>query len=168
MGTLWLVGMMGTGKSTVGPRVAYALGRDFVDLDQVIALRGGTDIGRIFADEGEVGFRAREREALEAIAGSPNVVACGGGVVEDPANVTTMRSSGRVAWLDAPVGVLLGRVGDGGGRPMLAGDARARLTALQRKRKRKYESASDERFDASAGTPQEIAREIVQWWRSKS
>ncbi|MCJ7725292.1 MAG: shikimate kinase [Acidimicrobiia bacterium] len=167
MSTLWLVGMPGVGKSSVGPRVAYAVGADFVDLDQVVALGAGCDIGRIFADEGEEGFRIKERAALESMAGSPIVVACGGGIVDDPVNIATMRSRGRVAWLDAPVSVLLSRVGDGAGRPMLAGDAKYRLTALQRRRKSKFESAAHRRFDAAAQNPEEIAKESVQWWRSR-
>jgi len=163
--TLWLIGMMGTGKSTVGPRVGYALGADFVDLDQVIALGAGSDISRIFADEGEEGLRRRERAALETVAGRSIVVACGGGVVEDPANIETMRSHGSVAWLDAPVRILAERVGAGGGRPLLTGDVRARLISLQRRRRKGYEAAADRRFDA-AGTPPEIAREVVEWFRS--
>lgn len=165
MSTLWLIGMMGTGKSTVGPRIGYALGADFVDLDQVIALAAGADVARIIADEGEEGFRSREKAALETVAGSAIVVACGAGVVEDPANIETMRSHGSVAWLNAPVRVLAERVGDGEGRPLLAGDARARLIALQRRRRKAYEAAADHRFDAE-GSPGEIAREVVEWWRS--
>lgn len=165
MRTLWLIGMMGSGKSTVGPRIADALGADFVDLDQVIALVGGADIGRIFADEGEEGFRRREREALERVAGSPAVVACGGGVVEDPDNVALLSATGEVAWLDAPVKVLAERVGDGTGRPLLAGDPRGRLRALQRRRGPKYQAAAGGRFDAAA-SPEQIAREVVDWWRS--
>ncbi|MCB2224691.1 MAG: shikimate kinase II [Actinobacteria bacterium] len=167
MPTLWLVGMMGSGKSTVGPRVAYALGVDFVDLDQVVALEAGCDLVRIFADEGEAGFRERESRALASVAGSPVVVACGGGVVEDPSNVTTMRAHGRVAWLDAPVRVLAGRLGDGTGRPMLQGDPVTRLTSLQRRRKKKYDAAAHARFDASEA-PDGLAKEIVTWWRSSS
>jgi shikimate kinase len=158
---------MGSGKSTVGPHVAHALGMDFVDLDQVVVLSAGCDLPRIFADEGERGFRDRERQALMSIAGGKLVVACGGGVVEEPENVTTMRAHGRVAWLDATVGVLAGRVGDGTGRPMLVGDPRARLTTLQRRRRKKYAAAAHRRFDA-AKRPQELAKEIVTWWRSTS
>jgi shikimate kinase len=79
-----------------------------------------------------------------------------------------MRETGRVAWLDTTVGVLLERVGDGGGRPMLAGDPKSRLTSLQRRRKRKYEAAADRRFDAGRRQPLEIAKEIVAWWRNSS
>ena len=166
MTTLWLVGMMGVGKSTVGPRVAYAIGSDFVDLDQVIALQAGTDIARIFEDEGEQAFRALETEALASIAGSPVVVACGGGIVEDRGNTDRMRETGRIAWLDAPVSVLAARVGDGSGRPMLAGGVKPRLTSLQRRRKKLYEAAAHRRFDAATADPEEIAKEIVKWWRS--
>ena len=93
------------------------------------------------------------------------MVACGGGVVEVAENVETMRSTGDVAWLDTTVGVLLERVVDGGGRPMLAGDVKSRLTALQRRRKRKSESAAHRRFDADQD-PEEIAGEVVRWWRN--
>jgi shikimate kinase len=164
--TLWLIGMMGSGKSTVGPRVAEALGADFVDLDQVVAMACGSDITRIFEEEGEEAFRAREREALEQVAGCPAVIACGGGIVEDPANIEIMQRHGRAAWLDAPVAVLAERVGDGAGRPLLAGDARDRIRSLQRRRRKKYEAAAGHRFDAGKRDPEEIAREVVDWWRS--
>lgn len=167
MSTLWLVGMMGVGKSTVGPRVAYAAGIDYVDLDQVIALAAGCGVARIFEDEGEEAFRSKERAALESIAGSAVVVGCGGGIVEDPANIATMRDTGPVAWLDAPISVLAKRVGDGAGRPMLAGDVRSRLNSLQRRRKKMFDAAAHQRFDAATQNPQEIAREIVRWWRNR-
>ena len=102
---------------------------------------------------------------LETVAGSAIVVACGAGIVEDPANIETLRAHGSVAWLNAPVRVLAERVGDGGGRPLLAGDTRARLIALQRRRRKAYEAAAHHRFDAE-GSPGEIAREVVKWWRS--
>ena len=79
MATLWLVGMMGVGKSTVGPLVAAKLGLPFVDLDEAIATAAGRSIPAVFAAEGEAGFRRREAAALEGAAGTETVVACGGG-----------------------------------------------------------------------------------------
>jgi shikimate kinase len=165
MRTLWLIGMMGSGKSTVGPRVAEALGAVFVDLDQVIAVFEGADIGRIFADEGEEGFRRREREALERVAGSPVVAACGEGIVADPDNIATLTSTGEVAFLDAPPRILAERVGDGGGRPLLGDDPQGQIRSLLRRRRSKYEAAAGRRFDA-AKDPEEVAKEVVAWWRS--
>ena len=168
MGTLWLVGMMGSGKSTVGPRVAEALGTGFVDLDHLVSVSAGCDIAALFSDEGEEGFRRRERCALREVAGSPAVVACGGGVVEDAANVVVMREHGVVAWLDAPAEVLAERVGVGSGRPMLAGAPRERLRSLRRQRHRKYRAAADRRFQTGGRDAGEVASEVVEWWRSIS
>ncbi|MDX1692088.1 MAG: shikimate kinase, partial [Acidimicrobiia bacterium] len=117
MGTLWLVGMMGAGKTTVGWLVADRVGRPFVDLDDDVVAAAGSSIPDIFAMQGETAFRALEHAALMERAGSEAVVACGGGVVIDERNVARMRAEGVVVWLDAPAEVLRGRVGDGEGRP---------------------------------------------------
>jgi shikimate kinase len=166
MATLWLIGMMGSGKSTIGLRVGDALGLPFVDLDRVIALEAGIDVARIFAEEGEEGFRGREAEAVRGLAGSPAVVACGGGVVLDPANVATMRRGGKVAWLDVPIDILVGRVGDGDGRPLLAGDAARRLEEIAAERIEQYAAAAHWRIECGERAAEEVAGEVVRWWRS--
>lgn len=163
MGTLWLVGMMGAGKSTVGPLVAERLGRRFVDLDAVVAAVAGRSISEVFAAEGEAGFRRREAAALAQLAGSEGVVACGGGVVIDPANVALLRRSGMVAWLAAPAAVLAGRVGGGEGRP-LAGAGGADLAARLASRGAAYAAAAHCRVETAGRAPAEVAEEVVLRW----
>jgi shikimate kinase len=163
VGTLWLVGMMGAGKSTVGPLVAERLGRPFVDLDAVVAAAAGRSIPEVFAFEGEAGFRRREAAALAEWAGSEAVVACGGGVVIDPANVALLRRSGMVAWLTAPAAVLTGRIAGGGGRP-LAGESGADLASRLASREAAYGAAAHCRVDTAGRAPDEIAEEVVRRW----
>ena len=163
MATLWLVGMMGVGKSTVGPLVAALLGRPFIDLDDVIRARAGLSIPDVFAAEGEAGFRRREAAALRATAGSEAVVACGGGVVVDEGNVALLRRSGRVAWLSAPAEVLERRVGDGAGRP-LAGTDGAEVGRRLAARAAGYAAAADWEVATAGRSPQEVAEEVVQRW----
>ena len=165
MATLWLVGMMGAGKSTVGPLVAEGLGRPFVDLDEVIAAAAGRSIPAVFAAEGEAGFRRREAAALEAAAGTEAVVACGGGIVVDPANVARLRQSGLVAWLAAPAAVLAERVKDGAGRP-LAGEGGSEVEARLAARERAYAAASHCRVKTAGRSPEEVAEEVVRWWNA--
>ena len=83
-GAIWLVGLMGAGKSTVGRLLAERLGRAFVDLDDEIAREAGRSIPEIFEAEGEAGFRRREREALERAGRTSHVVALGGGAISQP------------------------------------------------------------------------------------
>lgn len=165
MATLWLVGMMGVGKTTVGPLVAARLGRPFLDLDEVIAAKAGKSIPEVFAAEGEAGFRRREAAALVAIAAGETVVACGGGIVVDPANVARLRQSGRVAWLAAPAAILAGRVKDGAGRP-LAGEGGREVGARLAAREAAYEAAAHFRVETAGRTAEEVAEEVVRWWNS--
>jgi shikimate kinase len=81
-----LTGFMGSGKSTVGPLVARQLGWKFMDADDVIAAEAGSTIAEIFAREGEVAFRERERATIARLAGEESLVlALGGGAIEDAA-----------------------------------------------------------------------------------
>jgi shikimate kinase len=155
--------MMGAGKSTVGPLVAERLGRRFVDLDAAVAAAAGRLIREVFAAEGEAGFRRREAVALAELAGSETVVACGGGVVIDPANVALLRRSGMVAWLTAPAAVLAGRIGSGGGRP-LAGKGTAEVASRLASREAAYAAAAHCRVDTAGRAPVEIAEEVVLRW----
>lgn len=117
-GHVFLSGFMGVGKSTVGPRLAEALGRPFVDLDARVQSEAQATIADIFAAEGEPGFRRREAVALAGVLdGPPAVVALGGGVVADPAQRVRIRGAGVVLTLTARLETIQRRV-DGGGRPL--------------------------------------------------
>jgi shikimate kinase len=132
-GTLWLVGMMGAGKSSVGAVLSARLGLPFVDLDRAIESAAGRSIHELFASEGEAGFRKREREALEAVAGQRSVVALGGGAAAQPGVVERLLASGILIYLRARPETLAARVGADEARPLLAGlDAEARLAKLRR------------------------------------
>ena len=131
--TLWLVGMMGAGKSAVGRALARRLGREFVDTDAEVEKRAGASVHEIFESEGEAGFRVREREALEAVAGRPAVVALGGGAIAQPGAPQRLAASGTVVYLQARPETLLARVADAEARPLLRGlDAGARLERIRR------------------------------------
>lgn len=166
MATLWLIGMMGAGKSTVGPLAAERLDVPFVDLDERVAGGAGMTVPEIFAAEGEAGFRRREEDAVAAAAGAPAVVACGGGVVLAERNVARLRASGMVVWLDAPAAELEQRVGAGGGRPLLAGgEASGGLGPILEARSAAYAAAAHHRVATAGRTPEEVAREVVQLWK---
>jgi shikimate kinase/3-dehydroquinate synthase len=140
-----LVGLSGSGKSTVGRLLARQLGRPFIDTDDALARRAGRSIPQIFASDGEEHFRALEAdEVRRALAGPPAVVSLGGGALLHPA--TRIRCAGQqLVWLDAVPSALARRVaprGDTRGRPLLAGgDPVRRLTELLAQRRPLYAQA---------------------------
>lgn len=144
--TIWLVGMMGAGKSAVGRALARRLGRPFVDVDAEVEREARASVAEIFAREGETGFRARERAAIEKLAGRSLVAALGGGAVAQPGMAERLAESGTLVYLRARVSTLLERVGEAGERPLLAGlDAAGRerrLTELLAARAPYYEKAA--------------------------
>lgn len=121
---IYLVGLMGAGKSSVARELARLLGREAADTDAEVVRAAGRSIPEIFAAEGEAGFRSREAAALALLAGrSDLVIATGGGIVLRAENRERMRATGRVFYLHAPAEELHRRVARGGipGRPLLAG-----------------------------------------------
>lgn len=159
---LFLVGMMGAGKSTVGRLLATKLAVPFVDLDEQIAASAGATIAEIFADEGEAGFRKREAEAVaQACAGGAAIVAAGGGAVRFGDNLDRMLAAGFVIWLDAPLDALVARVGDVRDRPLLAtGDPKQKLAQLLDER-RPFYARAQLRVDAS-GPPSQVCEQIMK------
>ncbi|MFN8839538.1 MAG: shikimate kinase, partial [Burkholderiales bacterium] len=108
---LFLVGMMGAGKTTVGRRLARRLERPFVDADRELEVRLGVPIPTIFELEGEAGFRRREAAIIDELTRrEPIVLATGGGAVLDPANRAALHERGRVVYLRASVGDLWHRL----------------------------------------------------------
>lgn len=161
---IWfLVGPMGSGKSTVGLELAEGLGVAFLDLDEAIEAAAGQSIPAIFETEGETGFRGREEAALQELAArdEPMVVATGGGVVLREANRRRMADAGTVVYLHAPVDTLLERVKGDTNRPLLqVADPRAKLEALQAERDPLYREA-DLTVETAGRTPAEIADEVL-------
>ncbi len=157
---VYLVGMPGAGKSVVGRELAGRLGVPFIDLDAEIERREGRSVGAIFASDGEADFRALEAAALvEASTQDPSVVACGGGVVLEPANRITLRNTGVAVYLDVPIEQLRARVAPGADRPLIReeGDLDRLLTS----REPLYREFAAHVVDAS-GSPAEVAEGIVE------
>lgn len=142
---LFLVGMMGAGKTTVGRLVAERLGWRYVDSDEEVEAATGHTVAELFATVGEAGFRAAETAALvDALAGrGPVVVAVAGGAVLDPANRDLLRRSGTVVWLRARPETLACRVGAGGHRPLLAGSPAETVLRLDASRRPLYQEVAD-------------------------
>ena len=157
---VYLVGMPGSGKSVVGGELAGRLGVPFVDLDDEIERGAGKSVPRIFADEGEAAFRAMEAAALvEVSMQDPAVVACGGGVVLEPANRITLRATGTCVFLDVPLAQLRERVRPAPDRPLIHRDGD--LERLLEQREPLYREFAAHVVDGS-GEPGAVAAAIVE------
>ena len=101
---LVLIGMPSCGKTTLGRLLASRMGRQFVDLDDLIRLKAGKSIPDIFAREGEAGFRAREKAALRSVCGGTGLIlSTGGGIVKDEDNIRLLRHNGALCFVDRPL-----------------------------------------------------------------
>lgn len=143
-GHVVLVGLPGAGKSTAGRLAASALGVGFVDLDEQIAASTGRAVPEIIAQDGEGQFRERERDAMHrALAGPPAVIASGGGWAAQPGNLEAVGGKGMVVFLAVTPSVAARRLGNGDGRPLLAGGpVLDRLTELHGRREKYYRRAA--------------------------
>lgn len=160
---LYLVGMMGAGKSAVGRPLAQALGYRFLDADTALEETAGRSIPDIFVEAGEEGFRILESAVLNELARWHSlVVATGGGVVTRPENWGHLRQ-GVVIWLDAPETLLLERLqGDPTPRPLLADpDPAGRLRELLAVRRPLYAQA-DLHVMQQGETPEALAGRVLE------
>ena len=160
---LYLVGMMGAGKSTVGRLLARRLKLRFIDCDHEIERRCGVAVPLIFDIEGEAGFRARESQVLEELTALQNVVlATGGGAVLDAANRKRLAAGGTVVYLCAKPESLFERVKHDRNRPLLAtGDPLTRLRELYVQRDPLYREVADLVVDTGRQSVQTLARTLV-------
>ncbi len=159
---IYLVGMMGAGKSAAGRPIAEALGYRFLDADTALEQVAGRSIPEIFASDGEPGFRALETAVLGQITGWHSlVVATGGGVVTRPENWGHLRQ-GLVVWLDVPADLLLQRLSsDPTPRPLMqAPDPQERLAALLEQRRPLYAQA-DLRVLQGGEPPEQVAAKVL-------
>jgi shikimate kinase len=162
-GSLYLVGMMGAGKSTVGRLLARRLKLRFYDCDHEIERRCGVKIPLIFEIEGERGFREREAQVVEELTALPGIVlATGGGAVLSAPNRRRLAEHGTVIYLRARPEDLYNRVRNDRHRPLLAtADPLRRLRELHAERDPLYASIADLVVDTGRQTVQSLARELI-------
>ena len=157
-----LVGMMGSGKSSVGQVLGARLRLPFQDSDAAVVAESGRTVAALFEQEGEAGFRERERRAVAALVDGPRcVIATGGGAVEDAGTRALLRDAALTIWLDADPVQLLERLRGTADRPLLSGpDPLAVLTRLSERRRPFYSEASI-RIAASEGSAEAVAERAL-------
>lgn len=160
--SVFLVGPMGSGKTAVGRQLARRLGQPFRDSDAEVELRTGVDIAYIFEREGEEGFRARERDVIDALTQERGVVlATGGGAILLPENRERLAARGTVVFLDTTIEQQLARTQRGQHRPLLeTPDRRAKLEELMRLRDPLYRSIAAVTIRTDGRAPAAVAADI--------
>lgn len=163
MKNIYLVGFMGTGKTTVGRLLARRKKCHFVDLDDLIELKEKRRILDIFAQSGEPYFRKKEKEALKEVAKEKGfIVACGGGVVMDKENIGIMKDSGTLICLSAQPEVILKRTQGFGHRPLLQVKDPARQIQLLMRLRAPYYAQAHKTIDTSKIPAEEVTQRIAK------
>jgi shikimate kinase len=159
---LYLIGMMGVGKTTVGKLLTEEIGYRFIDTDEVIVKAAGKSINEIFAENGEAEFRQLESDVLAQVcAFTKLIVATGGGVPMQQQNWSYLRH-GLIVWLDAPVEILLQRLAEDNTRPLLQDQyLEGKLKSLLEQRQPMYSQADLQITITATETPEEIATRIL-------
>ena len=160
---IFLVGLMGAGKSTVGRILARRLGKRFVDTDHEIEKRNGVTIPVIFEIEGEEGFRRREQEVLADLSREADLVlSTGGGIVLRPENREILKNDGFAVYLSARPELLAERTRHDRSRPLLnVADPLARLRELHTVRDPLYREVAHAVVETGRGAPQQVVQAIV-------
>ncbi len=163
-GSIFIVGPMGAGKTTVGKRLADQRGMDFLDSDHEIEARCGVDISYIFEKEGEAGFRRREKLVIAELTGRTNaVLATGGGVILDPENRQHLASRGFVVYLHASVNQQMLRTARCENRPLLqAPNRREVLAQLLDQRDPLYREVADLVLESDGHNARWLVAEIMR------
>lgn len=160
-----LVGLMGTGKTTVGRVLAERLRRPLLDSDLVIEARTGRTVRQIFSDDGEPAFRALETEVLlEALlSDTPSVIAAAGGVVLSERNRQALQAAtAKVVWLRAEPENLVDRVRTGVHRPALDDDPAGTLRRMHESREPLYREVADMIVSVDGRSVHEVAEAILR------
>lgn len=165
---LWLIGMMGSGKTTAGQEAADSLGVTFVDTDDEVEKLYGGNISAIWADGGDEMFRSLETEAVCAAAKHVEaIIATGGGAVLKVENRQAMAEGGEIVWLSAGSEAILSRLGDSSSdRPLLTGSEHPadRLETLLDARRNSYRKLADHVIETDTLTVDEVANKISALW----
>ena len=164
MENIYLIGFMGTGKSTVAKELSQVLPLRIVEMDEAISTLAAMSIPEIFEKRGEEAFREMETQFLNAISKENNqIISCGGGVVLKDENIDCMKNTGVVILLEARPETILARVEADKNRPLLAEKKSIeQIELMMEKRKTRYERAYEIKISVDEKSPKEIANEIVK------
>jgi shikimate kinase len=156
-----VIGPPGAGKSTIGRRLAKALGVDWHDTDAAIEAAQGSSVADLFVDHGEAHFRALERaEVARALRECEGVVSVGGGAPMDPETQQALAGH-TVVFLDVSIADAARRIGFDGSRPLLTVNPRASWTAMMNERRPTYERLATVRVDTAGRRPAAVVDEVV-------
>ena len=157
---IYLMGMMGSGKSTVGKTLSEQLGKPFIDLDLEIEQSTGKTISEIFENDGAEHFRNIESNQLQQH--SDSIVACGGGIILKEENRVIIKENGKAILLTASIPELSNRLSASANRPLLTDDnMEETLTKLWLERQLLYLSTADYTIETDGKTPEKITEEIL-------
>ena len=157
---IYLIGMMGSGKSTLGKTLSEKIQKPFVDLDSEIEKAAGKSISEIFDIDGEEQFRKMETKQLKQY--SESIVACGGGIVLNNANRKFINENGIAILLLATIGELVQRLSSSNNRPLLADDnMEEALTKLWLERQLDYLALANFTIKTDGKTPEQLTEEIL-------
>lgn len=165
---IYLIGLMGSGKTTIGKQLATTLQLPFYDSDKVIVEQTGVDIATIFAYEGEQGFRVREQNMLQKLTQINGIVlATGGGAVLAQANRQMLQKNGFVVYLQCTIDTLLQRTYQNKQRPLLNNNnPRSVLEKLLLARNALYVSCADFKIDTDNMNRDKVAQDILNAYQS--
>lgn len=166
---VYLVGLMGSGKTTIGRILARRMGRRFFDSDHEIEHRTGVRIPTIFELEGEAGFRRREAQTIAELTQEAAIVlATGGGAILDPANREALHATGWVVYLDVPTHILIERTRNDSNRPLLqVANPAERLNTLRTQRDPLYREVADLVIDGSRNNSHSAVARILSEWEKR-
>jgi shikimate kinase len=160
MNNIYLIGMMGTGKSTVGKILSEKMNKNFVDLDLEIEKSTGKTITEIFENDGEEKFRDEESKQLKHF--NESIIACGGGIILKNENCEFISNNGTAILLTASISELSKRLSKSEKRPLLAKDTTEEtLTKIWLKRQLYYLSTADLTIETDGKNPEQITNNIL-------
>jgi shikimate kinase len=159
-----LIGMRGSGKTAVGKILAQKMGREFVEMDELITRKAGLTIPEIVEKHGWGKFRDLEEEITSEVARQNNIInASGGGMVTRENNIIKLKASGVMVWLQADVDTLVSRTGEDTNRPPLV-EGRSRREDMKltlKERRPLYQQAADLTVNTENKTPEEVADLVI-------
>lgn len=165
-----LIGMRGSGKTTIGAILAGCLHRELIPMDALIVYEAGMTIPQIVENQGWKRFREIEFQVTQKVARLQGIInATGGGVILNPENVKALRTTGIVFWLNVSVDNILQRIGEDPNRPSLTGRASRRddMMATLAEREGLYRGAAHYIIDTNGKSQEQIAKEIVSIFQAQ-